>query len=108
MEASGSPVRALVMRSGADSEMTSGLGGAEVDIIKQAPGLRREGQAAMASAELYVIIDIPKISTNTGANVPMRGIEPPAHDRARRVLDRRRPHVHLRHQRSGGRPRRRT
>jgi putative ABC transport system permease protein len=24
-----------------------------------------------------VIIDIPKISTNTGANVPMRGIEPP-------------------------------
>jgi putative ABC transport system permease protein len=78
MEASGSPVRALVMRSGADSEMTSGLGGAQVDLIKQAPGLRRDGQAGMASAELYVIIDIPKISTNTGANVPLRGIEPPA------------------------------
>ena len=77
MEASGSPVRALVMRSGADSEMTSGLSGAEVDIIKQAPGLRREGQAPLASAEMYVIIDIPKISTNTAANVPMRGIEPP-------------------------------
>ena len=77
MEASGSPVRALVMRSGADSEMTSGLSGAEVDIIKQAPGLRREGQAPLASAEMYVIIDIPKISTNTGANVPLRGIEPP-------------------------------
>ena len=77
MEASGSPVRALVMRSGADSEMTSGLGGTEVDIIKQAPGLRREGQAPLASAELYVIIDIPKISTDTSANVPMRGIEPP-------------------------------
>jgi putative ABC transport system permease protein len=77
MEASGSPVRALVMRSGADSEMTSGLSGAEVDVIKQAPGLRREGQAPLASAEMYVIIDIPKISTNTAANVPMRGIEPP-------------------------------
>ena len=77
MEASGSPVRALVMRSGADSEMTSGLGGTEVDIIKQAPGLRRDGQAPLASAELYVIIDIPKISTDTSANVPMRGIEPP-------------------------------
>ena len=77
MEASGSPVRALVMRSGADSEMTSGLVGPEVDIIKQAPGLRRDGQAPLASAEMYVIIDIPKISTNTGANVPMRGIEPP-------------------------------
>lgn len=77
MEASGSPVRALVMRSGADSEMTSGLVGPEVDVIKQAPGLRREGQAPLASAEMYVIIDIPKISTNTSANVPMRGIEPP-------------------------------
>ena len=44
MEASGSPVRALVMRSGADSEMTSGLGGPEVDLIKQAPGLRRPGR----------------------------------------------------------------
>ena len=77
MEASGSPVRALVMRSGADSEMTSGLMGPEVDIIKQAPGLRREGAGPLASAEMYVIIDIPKISTNTGANVPLRGIEPP-------------------------------
>ncbi len=75
MEQSGSDSRALVMRSGADSEMTSGLGAAEVDIIKQAPGLRREGNTAVASAELYVIIDIPKIGTSTPANVPMRGVE---------------------------------
>jgi putative ABC transport system permease protein len=78
MEQSGSEVRALVMRSGADSEMTSGLGPTEVDIIKQAPGLRRDGQTPVASAELYVIIDIPKIGTNSPANVPMRGIEPTA------------------------------
>lgn len=78
MEESGSPARALVMRSGADSEMTSGLGATEVDIIKQAPGLRRDGQQAVASAELYVIIDIPKIGTNSPANVPMRGVEPSA------------------------------
>ena len=76
MEGAGSPSRVLVMRSGADSEMTSGLGGPEVDIIKQAPGMRREGQAALASSELYVIIDLPKKSTNTSANVPMRGVEP--------------------------------
>ena len=75
MQQSGSPSRAIVMRSGADSEMTSGLSGTEVDVIKQAPGLRRDGQKAIASAELYVIIDIPKKSTHTSANVPMRGIE---------------------------------
>ena len=76
MTGSGSPTRALVMRSGADSEMTSGLGGPEVDIIKQAPGLRRSGQSPLSSAELFVIIDLPKKSTGTSANVPMRGIEP--------------------------------
>ena len=75
MRDSGSPTRAIVMRSGADSEMTSGLGGPEVDIIKQAPGMAREGQNPLASAELYVIIDLPKKTTNTSANVPMRGVD---------------------------------
>jgi len=78
MAQTGSESRALIMRSGADSEMTSGLSNVDVDIIKQAPGLRREGQTAIASAELYVIIDIPKIGTNSPANVPMRGVEPVA------------------------------
>ena len=76
MQEAGSPARVLVMRSGADSEMTSGISGAHADIIRQAPGLRRDGQVAAASAELYVIIDLPKKSTGTPANVPMRGIEP--------------------------------
>ena len=78
MRAAGSPGRALVMRSGADTEMTSGLGGPETEIIKQAPGLVRDGQSAVASAELFVIIDLPKRSTGTSANVPLRGIEPAA------------------------------
>jgi putative ABC transport system permease protein len=78
MAQTGSESRALIMRSGADSEMTSGLSNVDVDVIKQAPGLRREGQNAVVSAELYVIIDIPKIGTNTPANVPMRGVEPMA------------------------------
>ncbi len=78
MQGSGSRGRALVMRSGADSELTSGLSGAEVDIVRQAPGLARDGQVALASAELYVIIDLPKKSSpGSSANVPMRGIEPP-------------------------------
>jgi putative ABC transport system permease protein len=78
MEGAGSDSRALVMRSGADSEMTSGIGGDSATIIKQAPGLRRDGQNVLASAELFVIIDLPKRSTGTAANVPMRGVEPAA------------------------------
>jgi len=76
MSEAGSPSRALVMRSGADSEMTSGVSGTESDLIRQAPGIRRDGQVALASSELYVIIDLPKKSTGTAANVPMRGIGP--------------------------------
>lgn len=77
MRGSGSSSRALVMRSGADSEMTSGLSGTEVDVIRQAPGLARTGSNALTSAELYVILDLAKKSSpEFAANVPMRGIEP--------------------------------
>jgi putative ABC transport system permease protein len=69
----GSPENALVMRSGADSEMTSGLGGPEADLVKQAPGLLRVGNRPVASAELYVIVDLPKRTTGTTVNVPLRG-----------------------------------
>ncbi len=76
MTGNGSPRRALVMREGSDTEMTSGVAGDEARIIKEAPGIRQEGGNALASAELYVIIDLPKKSTpDSPANVPLRGIE---------------------------------
>ncbi len=78
MEDAGSPSRAIVMRTGADSEMTSGLQGPEADVIKEAPGLARENNRPMASAELYVLVDLNKRTTGTPANVPLRGVEPAA------------------------------
>ena len=72
----GSPSRAIVMRNGSESEMTSGLTGPETDIIKQAPGLAQADRRGLASSEMYVIIDLNKRSTGTPANVPIRGIEP--------------------------------
>ena len=72
----GSPSRAIVLRNGSDSEMTSGLLGPETDIIKQAPGLQVVNNRPMAAAEMYVIVDLNKRSTGTPANVPIRGIEP--------------------------------
>src|SRR5450755_2175627 len=75
MTVSGSPDGAIVMRSGADSEMVSGLGRDETRIIADAPGIARTAQGPLASAELFVIIDLPKRSTGTDANVPLRGVE---------------------------------
>jgi putative ABC transport system permease protein len=77
MGGSGSHGRAMVLRAGSDTEMTSGIEGPETRVIKEAPGIRREGSTTLASAELYVIIDLPKKSSpDLPANVPMRGIEP--------------------------------
>jgi putative ABC transport system permease protein len=47
-------------------------------VIADAPGLARNGDGSLASAELFVIINLPKRSTGTDANVPLRGVEPSA------------------------------
>jgi len=74
MAGASAPDRAIVMRTGADSEMTSTLPGAEVQLIEQAPGLLRISNRPIASAELYVLVDLNKRTTATPANVPLRGI----------------------------------
>ncbi len=76
MQDAGKPDRVMVLRKGADSEMTSGIGGPSTDIIKQAPGILMDSNKPVASAELYVIIDRDKKTTGTAANVPLRGVEP--------------------------------
>lgn len=65
----------IVLRSGADTEMTSGLSGDQARLITEAPGLAREGDAVLASRELFVIINLPLRSTGTDANVPLRGLD---------------------------------
>ena len=80
MVAAGSPDVAMVMRTGADSEMTSILGRDEARIIADAPGITRTNGKALVSPELFVIVNLPKRSTGTDANVPLRGVERPAFD----------------------------
>jgi putative ABC transport system permease protein len=71
----GSPDVAVVLRSGADSEMTSGLDREATRTISDAPGIARNASSPLTSAELFVIINLPKRSTGTDANVPLRGVE---------------------------------
>lgn len=75
MVASGSPETVLVLRRGADAEMMSGLQQEEVRLIGNAPGLLRGVAGPAASAELFVVINLPKRTTGTDANVPLRGVE---------------------------------
>jgi putative ABC transport system permease protein len=75
MTASGSADSAIVLRSGSDSEMVSGFSRPETRLVADAPGVARNESGPLASAELFVIINLPKRSTGTDANVPLRGVE---------------------------------
>ena len=74
----GSPDTAIIMRGGSGSELGSALALADTRIIKDAAGVRRADSGPVASAELFVVVDLPKRSTGTVANVPLRGVEPAA------------------------------
>ena len=80
MTKSGSPDTAIILRSGADSEMTSNLSRDDARLISDAPGIARNVSGPLSSAELFVIIDLPKRSTGTSANVPLRGVGAAAFD----------------------------
>jgi putative ABC transport system permease protein len=75
MTVSGVPDAAVVLRSGADSEMVSGLGRDQTRVIADSPGVAHTAQGPLSSAELFVIINLPKRSTGLDANVPLRGVE---------------------------------
>jgi putative ABC transport system permease protein len=68
----------VVLRDGANNEMSSGLSREDVRLIKDGPGVARQEGSPIASGELFVIIDVPKRSTGTDANVPFRGVQPAA------------------------------
>jgi putative ABC transport system permease protein len=78
MERGMSPDVALVLRTGSDTEMSSGLAMDATRIVKDAPGVLRTANGPAASAELFVVVDVPKRATGTDANVPLRGVEPAA------------------------------
>ena len=80
MISAGSDDTAIIMRSGSTSELNSGFSNEQVLIIADAPGVLRDGDVRVMSAELYVVVDVKKKSSNTDANVPFRGVQPGAFD----------------------------
>ena len=74
LELSGRDDVALILRGGSSDELSSAFGRDEVSVIVDAPGIVRDGRGPLASPELYTIVDLPKRSTGTAANVPFRGV----------------------------------
>lgn len=71
---SGSEALGIALRAGSRAELNSGLGAEQVKLLEEAPGIKREGDSPITSAELYVIVDGKKKTTGTDANLSLRGI----------------------------------
>jgi putative ABC transport system permease protein len=69
LENTGAVDRAIVLRGGAGSELSSGISNENVAIVANLEGV------VASSAELYTIADVPKRSSGTPANLVVRGVQ---------------------------------
>ncbi|MDY6946461.1 MAG: FtsX-like permease family protein [Pseudomonadota bacterium] len=74
LDISGSDQVAIVLRSGATDEMGSGLSQEQTRVIADSNQALRDQDGAVVSPELYVVVNLPLLSTGTAANVPLRGV----------------------------------
>ncbi|HTO63538.1 MAG TPA: ABC transporter permease [Bradyrhizobium sp.] len=77
IEHAGRADRAIILRGGSDTEVSSTLARDAIVTILDAPGIRRaaDGQA-IGSAETVMVLNRPMRSGGTDANVTLRGIGP--------------------------------
>ena len=75
LASSGSPDVAVVMRGGSQSEVNSVVTRDQVRLVEEGPGVAKSPDGKpLASAELYLVVDGVKRSSQTKANLPLRGI----------------------------------
>ncbi len=73
---SGSADNAIILRAGANSEMESGLSLTNVNILQDEPGVAHQNGQPIVTSEVVVIAPFPLRSTQTDANVQVRGVSP--------------------------------
>jgi putative ABC transport system permease protein len=75
LTSSGADDVAIVLRGGSQAEINSTVARDQVRLIEEAPGIARSPEGKpLVSAELYLIVDGLKRTTQTKANLPLRGI----------------------------------
>ena len=74
---SGSPDNIIVMRVGADSEISSGIGRDAANILRSLPDVAAgpDGRA-LVSTDMVVLTNLPRIGQSGSSNVTIRGIDP--------------------------------
>lgn len=74
LDRGGEPDRAIVLRGGSDSELSSTILVPEMNVVTSMEGV------TFASGELYTVADVPKRSTGLDANLIVRGVTAAAFD----------------------------
>jgi putative ABC transport system permease protein len=72
LASTGRPDRVIMLRAGSDSELSSGVGRDQATLLGAIPGV------TATSAELVVMVDIPRVGEKDPNNVPFRGVQPTA------------------------------
>ena len=74
LEGAGSDDVAFLLRTGSAAELNSSVSKEQFNLIETAPGIASDENGPLVSPELYVIVDGIKKSSNTEANIPLRGM----------------------------------
>ncbi len=79
LASTGRPDRVILLRAGSDAEMSSGVPREQATLIANLPGVRRDPQGRpLASAEVVVMVELPRPGSSDPNNVPFRGVQPAA------------------------------
>src|SRR5882757_871100 len=75
LDSAGAKDVAVILRGGSQSEVASVIARDQVRLIEEAPGIAKGSDGKpLVSAELYLVVDGIKHSSQTKANLPLRGI----------------------------------
>ena len=79
LASTGRPMRVIMLRAGSDAELSSGVARDQATVLRTLPGIARDGAGQpLASAELVVMVDLPRKGETDPNNVPFRGVQPAA------------------------------
>jgi putative ABC transport system permease protein len=79
LASTGRPDRVIMLRAGSDSELASGVAREQAALLAVLPGVARDAAGQpLASAELMVMVDLPRKGEPDPNNVPFRGVQPAA------------------------------
>ena len=80
LASTGRPTRVIMLRAGSDAEMSSGVGRDQATLLGALPGVARDDAGRpLVSAELAVMVDLPRPGQTDPNNVPFRGVQPGAY-----------------------------